>query len=261
MKQKESEQVGSPIQPNTTPLPSDSLQTQDNPVNSRQPQQGEDLKDHQLGAKKEEPNAEQQGQESNTDQQGQDVVKESQRPQENVMTAKDKVVANSRIPDSDVRENELSIQSSVRTHADDVERKRIANSEVQKVEDNQKTMNKKRFVESENAKEQSQKNEARNNVQDLIQKAKSALDNAQDLKKQSKLANQKAHAALEEAKSRQKETPKDQEEHINVESSELSELINEAKILDQKAQNALEKYNNLRRSANSAVEDFNTRFR
>ena len=39
MKQKESEQVGSPIQPNTTPLPSDSLQTPDNPVNSRQPQQ------------------------------------------------------------------------------------------------------------------------------------------------------------------------------------------------------------------------------
>ena len=147
MKQKESEQIGSPIQPNTTPLLSDSLQTQDNPVNSRQPQQREDLKDHQLGAKKEEPNAEQQGQESNADQQGQDVVKESQRPQENVMTAKDKVVADSRIPDSDVRENELSIQSSVRTHADDVERKRIANSEVQKVEDNQKTMNKKRLME------------------------------------------------------------------------------------------------------------------
>ena len=142
------------------------------------------------------------------------------------MTAKDKVVANSRIPDSDpVRENELSIQSSVRTHADDVERKRIANSEVQKVEDNQKTMNKKRlFVKSEIAKEQSQKNEARNNLQDLIQKAESALDNAQDLIKQSKLANQKAHAPLEEAKSRQKETPKDQEEHINIESSELSEL-------------------------------------
>ena len=261
MKHKESEQVGSPIQPNTTPLPSDLLQTQSNPVNSRQPQQGEDLKDHRLGAKKEESNADQQGQESNTDQQGQDVVKERQRPQENVMTAKDKAVADSRIPDSDpIRENELSIPSSVRTHADDVERKRIANSEVQKVEDNQKTMNNKRFVKSENAKEQSQKSEARNNVQDLIQKAESALDNAQDLIKQSKLANQKAHAALEEAKSRHKETSKDQEEHINVESSELNELINEAKISDQKAQNALEKYNNLRRAANSAVGDFNTRF-
>ena len=122
-------------------------------------------------------------------------------------------------------------------------------------------MNKKRLINSENAKEQSQKNEARNNVQDLIQKAESALDNAQGLIKQSKLANQKAQAALEEAKSRQKETPKDQEEHINVVSPELGQLINEAKISDQTAQNALEKYNNLRRAANSAVEDFNTRFR
>ena len=137
-------------------------------------------------------------------------------------------MADSRVPGSDVRENEVSSRSSDQTHTDDVERKRIANSEVQKVEDNQKTMNKKRLINSENAKEQSQKNEARNNVQDLIQKAESALDNAQGLIKQSKLANQKAQAALEEAKSRQKETPKDQEEHIDVVSPDLSKLINEA---------------------------------
>ena len=72
MKQKESEQIGSPIQPNTTPLSSDSLQTQDNPVNSRQPQPREDLKDNQLGVKKEESSTEQQGQESTTEQQGQE---------------------------------------------------------------------------------------------------------------------------------------------------------------------------------------------
>ena len=71
----------------------------------------------------------------------------------------------------------------------------------------------------------------------------------------------KSTGSLEEAKSRQKETPKDQEEHINVVSRDLSKLINEAKISDQTAQKALEKYNNLRRAANSAVEDFNTRFR
>ncbi len=69
------------------------------------------------------------------------------------MAAKDKMVSNSRIPDSDVRTNELSSLSSDRTHADDVERKRIANSEVQKIEDNQKTMNKNRSINSENAKE------------------------------------------------------------------------------------------------------------
>ena len=82
------------------------------------------------------------------------------------MTAKDKVVANSRIPDSDVRENELSSQSSDRTHADDVERKRIANSEVQKVEDNQKTMNKKRFDQIR----RTQKNKAKRTRQEITYK-------------------------------------------------------------------------------------------
>ena len=110
MKQKESEQIGSSIQPNTTPLSSDSLQTQDNPVNSRPPQSREDLKDHQLGVKKGE---------SSTEQQGQEAVKERKRPQENVMAPKDKVVADSRIPGSDVRENELSSRSSDQTHTDD----------------------------------------------------------------------------------------------------------------------------------------------
>ena len=113
MKQKESEQIGSSIQPNTTPLSSDSLQTQDNPVNSRPPQSREDLKGHQYRESR-------QG-ESKTEQQVQEAVKgqESKRPQENVMAPKDKVVADSRIPGSDVRENELSSRSSNQTHTDD----------------------------------------------------------------------------------------------------------------------------------------------
>ena len=176
--------------------------------------------------------------------------------------AKDKMVADSRIPDSDVRTNELSSQSSDRTHADNEARKKIANLEVQKIEDKQKTMNKNRFIKLENEKKQSLENEARHNVQEQVQKAESALNIAQELTKQAKLADQKAQAALDEAKSRQKETQKDQAGHNNnILSPELTQLIKEAKISDQKAQIALEKYDNLRRAANTAVEDFNTKFK
>ena len=149
------------------------------------------------------------------------------------------MVADSRIPDSDVRTNELSSHSSDRTHAENEARKKIANLEVQKIEDKQKTMNKNRFSKLENEKKQSLENEARHNVQDLVQKAESALNNAQGLTKQAKLADQKAQAALDEAKNRQKETQKDQEGHNNILSPELTQLINEAKISDQTAQIAL----------------------
>ena len=259
--QKESEHQGATVELNTKPLSSHSLQTQDNPVNSKQPQPREDLNDYQLGVKKGESNTQQQG--SNTQQQGQEVVKERQRPQENVRAAKDKLVTDSRIPDSDVRTNELSSQSSDRTHdADNEARKKIANLEVQKIEDKQKTMNKNRFIKLENEKKQSLENEARHKVQEQVQKAESALNIAQELTKQAKLADQKAQAALDEAKSRQKETQKDQAGHNNnILSPELTQLIKEAKISDQKAQIALEKYDNLRRAANTAVEDFNTKFK
>ncbi|MGB8100698.1 MAG: hypothetical protein WCE96_03365, partial [Nitrososphaeraceae archaeon] len=70
-----------------------------------------------------------------------------------------------------------------------------------------------------------------------------------------------AQAALDEAKSRQKEVQKEQGGHNNILSPELTQLINEAKISDQKAQIALEKYDNLRKAANTAVEDFNTKFK
>src|SRR6476659_9551745 len=204
--QKESEHQGATVELNTKPLSSDTIQTQDNPVNSKQPQPREDLNDNQLGVKKEE---------SNTQQQGQEVVKERQRPQENVRAAKDKMVANSRISESDVRTNELSSHSSDRTHADNEARKKIANLEVQKIEDKQKTMNKNRFSKLENEKKQSLENEARHKVQNQVQKAESALNIAQELTKQAKLADQKAQAALDEAKSRQKETQKDQDRHNN----------------------------------------------
>ena len=121
--QKESEHQGVTVELNTNPLSSHSLQTKDNPINSKQPQPRKDLNDNQLGVKKEE---------SNTQPQGQEVVKERQRPQENVRAAKDKMMAYSRIPDSDVRTNELSSHSSDRTHADNEARKKIANLDVQK---------------------------------------------------------------------------------------------------------------------------------
>ena len=130
-----------------------------------------------------------------------------------------------------------------------------------KIEDKQKTMNKNRFSKLENEKKQSLENEARHKVQNQVQKAESALNIAQELTKQAKLADQKAQAALDETKNRQKETQKDQEGHNNILSPELTQLINEAKISDQKAQIALEKYDNLRRTANTAVEDFNTKFK
>ena len=250
--QKESEHQGVTVELNTNPLSSHSLQTKDNPINSKQPQPRKDLNDNQLGVKKEE---------SNTQPQGQEVVKERQRPQENVRAAKDKMMAYSRIPDSDVRTNELSSHSSDRTHADNEARKKIANLDVQKIEDKQKTMNKNRFIKLENEKKQSLENEARHKVQNQVQKAESALNIAQELTKQAKLADQKAQAALDETKNRQKETQKDQEGHNNILSPELTQLINEAKISDQKAQIALEKYDNLRRTANTAVEDFNTKFK
>ena len=123
-------------------------------------------------------------------------------------------------------------------------------------------MNKNRFSKLENEKKQSLENEARHKVQNQVQKAESALNIAQELTKQAKLADQKAQAALDEAKSRQKETQKDQDRHNNnILSPELTQLINEAKITDQTAQIALEKYDNLRRTANTAVEDFNTKFK
>jgi len=249
MGQKVSKDVGAIIEPNSTPLSSNSLPNEGNPVNSPQSQS----RDSHLEVKKEE---------SNTQQQGQKVVKERQRLQENmVMETKDKILPNSRIPDSDVRTNELTRPYSDQTQIEDIARKRVNNSKVQKTEHKEKTMNEKRFIPSYKAKKQSPENRARHQVQDLVQKADSALNDAQELTKQAKLANQKAQAAIEDEKSRKKDSQNDQEENTNIISPELTQLINEAKKSDKIAQDAIEKYDKLKRAANVAVEDFNTRFK
>ena len=93
-------------------------------------------------------------------------------------------------------------QSTDREHAE--ERKKITNLQIQKMKDQQKTMDQKRIIKSEEAKEQRQKKEVRDTVQSLVSEADAALKNANGLIKKSKQANQKAQDAIEEVKSRQR---------------------------------------------------------
>ena len=124
--------------------------------------------------------------------------------------------------------------------------------------DQQKTVDQKRIVKSEEAKEQRQKKEVRDTVQSLVSEADGALKNANGLIKKSKQANQKAQDAIEEVKSRHAKTELDKKENNGP---ELSQLINEAKISDQKARVAQEKYNDLRKVADTAVEKYTAKFK
>jgi MoxR-like ATPase len=126
------------------------------------------------------------------------------------------------------------------------------------MEDQQKTMEQKRIIKSEEVKEERQKKEVRDTVQSLVSEADTALKNANGLIKKSKQANQKVQDAIEEVKSRHAKTENDQKENNNP---ELSQLINEAKISDQKAKVAQEKYNDLRKLAETAVEKYNAKFK
>ncbi|MEP6576916.1 MAG: hypothetical protein ABJB85_10855, partial [Nitrososphaerota archaeon] len=139
--------------------------------------------------------------------------------------------------------------------------KKITNLQVQKMEDQQKAINQKRLIKSEYAKEQRQKNKARDIMQSLIRDADAALKNAKGLLKQSNLANQKAHDAIEEVKGQQTETPQqDQEKNKEIIPPKVTQLISEAKISEQIANDAVKKYNDLRRAADTAVEEFMTKF-
>ena len=149
--------------------------------------------------------------------------------------------------------NKVLSQSTDREHAEGVDRKKITNLQMQKMKDQQKIIDQKRIIKSEEAKEQRQKKEVRDTVQSLVSEADAALKNANGLIKKSKQANEKAQDAIEEAKSRQPKTEHEQKENNGP---ELSHLINEAKISDQKAKFALEKYNDLRKVADKAVEKY-----
>ena len=123
------------------------------------------------------------------------------------------------------------------------------------MKDQQKTMDQKRISKSEEAKEQMQKKKERDTLQSLVGKKDAALKNANELIKKSKQANQKAQKAIEEDKSRHAKSERDQKENNGP---ELSKLINEAKISEQEAKIALEKYNDLRLS-DTAVEKYITK--
>ena len=151
--------------------------------------------------------------------------------------------------DSHIR-NKLSDHSSDRTHVEDVERNKITNlqKQKQKIDDKQKTINQKKFINSEGAKDQRQKNEARSNVVGMIQNADEALIKVQGLMKQSNLANQRAHDAIEMIKNRPTEIQDEQQIDNEITPTEVSQLINEAKLSDQIAQDANQQYNDLRKA-------------
>ena len=185
---------------------------------------------------------------------------QQQRPKENTKPVIDKTLDNNIPTPGSYKGNKLLNQSPHQSHVEDIKQKKITNLQIQKMEDQQKAINQKRLIKSEHAKEQRQKNEARDIMQSLIRDADAALKNAKVLLKQSNLANQKAHDAIEQVKSRQTETQQDHEKTGDNIAPELSHLINEAKTSDQKAKDAVKKYNNLRRAADTAVEEFMTKF-
>ncbi len=186
---------------------------------------------------------------------------QQQRPKGNTMPVKDKTLDSTfPVPDSN-KGNKLLNQLPDQSHVKDVEQKKITNLQIQKMEDKQKTINQKRFIKSEHAKEQRQKNEARDTMQSLIRDADAALKDAKGQIKQSNLANQKAHDAIEEIKGQRTETPQqDQEKSKEIIPQKVTQLINEAKISAQIANDAVKKYDDLRRAADKAVEEFMTKF-
>ena len=257
--QKRAESVA-PLQPNPTST-AESLSANDILAATSRQTEPEDLNHTHLnvvqGANKVQPAKVQPEQVDKDRQQQQQQQKETQqqRSKEKAIVVKDKPVGTSPSQDSHSG-NKILSQSTDREHAED--RKKITNLQIQKMKDQQKTMDQKRIIKSEEAKEQRQKKEARDTVQSLVSEADGALKNANALIKKSKQANQKAQDAIEEVKSRPAKTELDQKENNGP---ELSQLINEAKISDQKAKVAQEKYNDLRKVADTAVEKYIAKFK
>src|SRR6185436_17041755 len=124
--------------------------------------------------------------------------------------------------------NKILSHSTDREHPEGVDRKKITKLQIQKMKDQQKTLDQKRISKSEEAKE---------------------------LIKKSKQANQKAQKAIEGDKNRHAKSERHQKENNGP---DLSKLINKAKISEQEAKVALQKYNDLRLS-DTAVEKYNTK--
>ena len=257
--QKRAESVA-PLQPNPTST-AKSLSAHDILAATSRQTEPEDLNHTHLnvvqGANKVQP-AKVQPEQVDKDRQQQQKETLQQQSKEKAMVVKDKPVGTSPSQDSHSG-NKILSQSTDREHAEGVERKKITNLEIQKMKrDQQKTVDQKRIIKSEEAKEQRQKKEVRDTVQSLVSEADAALKNANGLIKKSKQANQKAQDAIEEVKSRHAKTELDKKENNGP---ELSQLINEAKISDQKAKVAQEKYNDLRKVADTAVEKYTAKFK
>jgi hypothetical protein len=256
--QKRAESVA-PLQPNPTST-AKSLSDHDVLAATSRHTEPEDLNHTHLnvvqGANKVQP-AKVQPEQVDKDRQQQQKETQQQRSKEKAIVVKDKPVGTSPSQDSHSG-NKILSQSTDREHAEGADRKKITNLQIQKMKDQQKTMDQKRIIKSEEAKEQRQKKEVRDTVQSLVSEADAALKNANALIKKSKQANQKAQDAIEEVKSRQAKTENDQKENNG---RELSQLINEAKISDQKAKVAQEKYNDLRKVADKAVEKYIAKFK
>ena len=94
---------------------------------------------------------------------------QQQRSKEKAMVAKDKPVGTPPSQDSHSG-NKILSQSTDREHPEGVDRKKITNLQIQKMKDQQKTMDQKRISRSEDAKEQMQKKKERDTLQSLVGK-------------------------------------------------------------------------------------------
>lgn len=103
-----------------------------------------------------------------------------------------------------------------------------------------------------------QKIKDRKRVQHLIDDAKMSLENVKKETKDANTANKKADVAksiLSEAQSGERVA-----ESVQIDSAEVKYLINEANAANEKAREAMEKYEELHQVADNAVKDFNSKY-
>lgn len=185
---------------------------------------------------------------------------EQQREQEPELSKKDSHVdsASSISPSTS---SEPKKQSSERERTEVNEKKGPSTPvQAEKIDEQQKIIKHKRI--HDDAKEQRQRHDAKERVQNLIREANEALNNAEELVGQAKLAEQKAQSTIEEFNNQESETTEEEVEgNKQIIPQEINHLINEAKIADQIAQAAVEKYNDLRRAADIATKEFNTKYK
>ena len=103
-----------------------------------------------------------------------------------------------------------------------------------------------------------QKIKDKKRVQHLIDDAKMSLENVKKETNDAKTANKKADIAksiLSDAQSGERDA-----ESVQIDSEEVKYLINEANAANEKAKDAMEKYEVLHQVADKAVKDFNSKY-